>query len=133
MKKKQQQQKRKNRVFSPKFRLAVVQRIEGGESLLAVSQELGIRRTVLYRWRQAYRESGADGLSRRVGRPRAGEEIEAKNELEAARRRIAELERKVGQQALANDFLGRAFKRVEELRRPNTESGGTASTEKSGL
>jgi len=28
---KNKEQKRKNRVFTPKFRLAVVQRIEGGE------------------------------------------------------------------------------------------------------
>jgi hypothetical protein len=44
---------------------------------------------------------------------------------------VAELERKIGQQALDIDFLGRAFKRVRESRRKNTAAGATASTERS--
>jgi len=58
------------------------------------------------------------------GAPRDG------NTQESARR-IAELERKIGQQALDLDFLTRAFKRVKESRQKNTGTGATASTEKS--
>jgi len=46
-------------------------------------------------------------------------------------KRIAELERKVGQQALEIDFLARAFKRVKEDRQRNTTAGDPASTERS--
>jgi len=44
---------------------------------------------------------------------------------------VADLERKIGQQALDIDFLRRAFKRVKDARRKNIEPGATASTERS--
>jgi hypothetical protein len=50
---------------------------------------------------------------------------------DAAAKRIAELERVIGKQTLQIDFLSKAFKRVEELRRNNKPSGATASTERS--
>jgi hypothetical protein len=49
----------------------------------------------------------------------------------AAGKRIAELERKIGQQTLDLDFLQRAFKRLKETRRKNIETGGRASTPRS--
>jgi hypothetical protein len=45
-----------------------------------------------------------------------------------ARRRIAELERKVGQQALEADFFRQALRLFETSRRPSDRPGGTAST-----
>jgi transposase len=123
----------KNRVFTREFKEGVAQRILDGESVSALHQEVQIKRSVLYRWRDAYRKDGAAGLQRPVGRPPgipnpprpvAGPE-------EAAARRAAELERKIGQQALDIDFLRRAFKRVKESRRKNTAAGATASTERS--
>lgn len=123
----------KNRVFTPEFKAEVVQRILNGESVSALHQEFHIKRSVLYRWRDAYRKDGADGLSRPIGRPPGipNPPRPAGNPAEAAARKIAELERKIGQQALDIDFLQRAFKRVKESRRKSAESGGTASTEKS--
>jgi transposase-like protein len=125
-----------NRVFDRQFKERVAQRIVNGESVSALHQEFQIKRSVLYRWRDAYRKEGAAGLRRPLGRPPgtpnppdlahppAGPE-------EMAARRMAELERKIGQQALDIDFLRRAFKRVKESRRKSTEAGGTASTERS--
>ena len=123
----------KNRVFSPEFKAGVAQRILNGESVSALQQEFHIKRSVLYRWRDAYRKGGAAGLSRPIGRPPGvpNPPRQASDPAEAAARRIAELERKIGQQALDIDFLRRAFKRVRELRRNNTEPGVTASTERS--
>lgn len=124
---------RKNRVFSPEFKAGVAQRMVNGESVTALHHQFQIKRSVLYRWRDAYRKEGAAGLQRRTGRPpgvtspRPGASAE-----QAAARRMAELERKIGQQALDLDFLRRAFKRVKESRRNDTVSGGTASTERSG-
>ena len=124
---------RKNRVFSPEFKERVVQRIRNGESVSSLQRELRIKRSVLYRWRDAYRKEGAAGLQRPRGRPPGvpNPPRPADSPEEAAARRVAELERKVGQQSLDLDFLRRAFKRVKESRRKNTEAGGTASTEKS--
>jgi transposase-like protein len=123
----------KKRVFTREFKEGVVERILNGESVTAVHRQLHIKRSLLYRWRDAYRKDGAAGLERPVGRPpgvsnpaRPGTSPE-----EAAARRVAELERKVGQQALDLDFFRRAFKRVKESHRKNTAAGATASTERS--
>ena len=123
----------KYRVFSSAFKADVAQRILSGESVTSLHYQLQIRRSVLYRWRDAYRKEGAAGLQRPVGRPpgmaaarRATVGPEA-----AAAQRIAELERKIGQQSLDLDFLRRACKRVKESRRTSTGTGATASTERS--
>ena len=123
----------KNRVFTREFKEGVAQRILDGESVSALHQEVQIKRSVLYRWRDAYRKDGAAGLQRPVGRPPGvpNPPRPVASPEEAAARRAAELERKIGQQALDIDFLRRAFKRVEESRRKNTETGATASTERS--
>lgn len=123
----------KNRVFSAEFKERAVKRILNGESVSALHQELKVKRSVLYRWRDAYQKEGAAGLQRALGRPPGvpNPPRPAASPEDAAARRILELERKVGQQAMDVDFLRRAFKRVRELRRNNTKSGGTASTERS--
>lgn len=123
----------KNRVFAKEFKVGVARRIVNGESVSALQQEFQIKRSVLYRWRDAYRKEGAAGLERPPGRPPGvpNPPRPVGSPEEAAARRVAELERKIGQQALDIDFLRRAFKRVKESRRKNTESGATASTERS--
>ena len=52
-------------------------------------------------------------------------------ELEAARKRIAELERKVGQQQLDLDFFQRALRHVGAPRQPGIKPGVTGSTKSS--
>jgi transposase-like protein len=46
------------RVFSVEFRSAIAQRILNGESVMALSTEFKIKRSILYRWRDAYRLAG---------------------------------------------------------------------------
>lgn len=123
----------KNRVFSPEFKQSVAQRILNGESVSALHQEFQIKRRVLYRWRDAYRKEGAAGLQRPIGRPPGtpNPPRPVGPAEDPAARRIAVLERKIGQQALDLDFMQGAFKRVKELRRKSTVSGATASTERS--
>src|SRR5262249_4966813 len=76
------------------------------------AQELGIRRKRLYVWKDRYAELGEAGLRhRRAGRPRkvvpegknGPDAMSGRGELLAARKRVAELERKVGQQELEFD------------------------------
>ena len=122
------------RVFSLEFKERVAQRILNGESVSALHHELQIKRSVLYRWRDAYRKEGVAGLQRKCGRPPGVPNPPrlAADPGAAAAHRIAELERKVGQQALDLDFFRKAFKRVKESRRKPAELGATASTPKSG-
>jgi transposase-like protein len=44
------------RVFSVEFGVGVAERILNAESVSALSTELKIKRSVLYRWRDCYRE-----------------------------------------------------------------------------
>ena len=97
--------------------------------MAALSRELGVRRSLLYRWQEAYRKEGIAGF-RPIGRvPRS--QAHPEKQAAAAAVRIHELERKIGHQAMVIDFLRRAFQRVEELRRPSKGHGGTASMERS--
>jgi transposase len=123
----------KSRVFTGEFKENVAQRILAGESVSALHNEFQIKRSVLYRWRDAFHKNGAAGLQRPRGRPPGipNPPRAAANPEEAAARRAAELERKIGQQALDIDFLRRAFKRVKESRRKNATPGAPASTERS--
>src|SRR5271154_2266987 len=52
------------RVFRVEFRIAVAQRILNGESVSSLSSQYKIKRSVLYRWRDAYREKGRAGFGR---------------------------------------------------------------------
>lgn len=113
-----------------------------------LARELGVERTLLYRWRRHYVQGGAAAL-RNSGRPRptlmvglavglpdealstpSPVSLEASSPLPAeattsllahdpaaAARRIAELERKVGQQQLELDFFRAALRHVREPRR----------------
>jgi transposase len=112
---------KKQAEYAVEFKLAAVRRVRAGESVRAVAEELGIRRKRLYVWKDRYAELGKAGLRRRRGgRPRkeapevsSGSETSVgRGQLLAARKRIAELERKVGQQELELDFFGEALRRI---------------------
>ena len=67
------------RAFSTEFKEAVVRRLEAGERIAAVSDELKIRRKLLYEWRAAYRKLGAAGLNRKRGRKRGSSSSSARS------------------------------------------------------
>lgn len=122
------------RTFSRDFKLKALERIERGATISALSAEFGVHRQLLYKWRDAHR---AGRLGARRGRPTKAEAlaraglIEETSELEAARRRVAELERKVGQQALELDFFRGALRRIEASRQPGDGPGVTGSSPRS--
>jgi transposase len=130
-----------SRVFSREFKLSAVRRILAGENVSALSRELKVRRKDLYLWRDHFRSGGPEALRSR-GRPRKVGPVApaatcpfAKTapdaQLDAARKRIAELERKIGQQQVDIDFFRRALRQVKGARRPSAELGVTASTKSS--
>jgi transposase-like protein len=55
------------RVFSPAFKLAAVSRVEAGEPIGAVAQDLGLARRVLYRWREVWRVEGGSWAESQTG------------------------------------------------------------------
>ena len=127
-----------NRVFSREFKLSAVRRILAGENVSALSRELKVRRKDLYHWRNRFRSGGPEAL-RHCGRPRKTvlaaawpvAETASDAQLDAARKQIADLERKVGQQQVDIDFFRQALRQVRGSRRLSVALGVTASTKSS--
>ncbi len=146
--------RRRHRQHTREFKLAALARMDTAPDVQALARNLGIERALLYRWQRLYISGGAAAL-RNSGRPRPvlmqvpGTSLPAEekpapaaatpadpappaclaaHDLAAAARRIAELERKVGQQQLELDFFRAALRQVREPRRPTGVPGATAST-----
>ena len=123
----------KRREFSREFKVSAVKRLLAGESVASLSCELGVPPGYFYRWCGHFRRGGVEAL-RPACRPRKGLgvlDIEPGKDLATARRRIAELERKVGQQQVDLDFFRQALRQVEGARRPSDGPGERASTRSS--
>ena len=106
------------RTFTKEFKLAAVQRLEQGVSLGEVARALEVNPNVLHRWRRELRDYGAKAFVGN-GKSRAEES------------QVAELERKVGRQALEIDFLKGCLQRIEEQRMLQALTGNPRSTGKS--
>jgi transposase len=128
------------RRHSAVFKREVIARLEAGESGSALSRELGIQRSMLYRWWASYRRGGPLALREGQGRPDKIEAVElaearrrlmATNGVAAAHDRIAELERKIGQQQQDLDFFKEALRHIRASRRASEEPGETASSPRS--
>lgn len=126
------------RVFSTEYKEGVVLRLEGGERLAGVADELKIKRKLLYEWRAAYRAMGVGGLDRKRGPKKgflaarasssAAPAPDAPSELARAKARIAELERKIGKQQMDLDFFREALRLIDAL---GTKTSATSSTRSS--
>ena len=111
----------KHREYPIALRQAAVARVAAGESVAEVARDLKLRGRLLYAWRDKVRTGGPAALRER-GRPRKGATAVARpavaaageDELARAQRRVAELERKIGQQQVDLDFFRRALRHVRE-------------------
>ena len=127
--------KKRSRVFSRAFKLAAVHRMIAGENVSELSRELRVLRKDLYYWRSHFRAGGPEAL-RGKGRPKKSaitisQPAGPLPEVEKARERIAELERKIGQQQVDLDFFRQALRQVGGARRPSAEPGAPRSTRSS--
>ena len=125
------EEKRKIRQHSPEFRTEIARRMLAGEDVTAMSKAYGLARSMMYRWRDAYRKEGVAGVSRSPGvrcGPATGK-ADSRTE-ERLRKRVADLERKLGQREMEIDFFKGVFKRLEELPKAKRR-GSEASTGKS--
>ncbi len=138
------------RQFSNAFKERVVLRLEGGEKIAAVAEETGVRRKLLYQWRDAYRSMGTAGFNRKRG-PKPGTRSARASSgatpsvlssasdaapfaaapddaLARAQARIAELERLIGRQQADLHFFREAL-RLWDATPPN--GGAPISTRSS--
>ena len=107
------------RKFTKEFKMAALRQLDSGVSIAAVARGCEIDASLLHRWRWDFRQSPDEAFSG-LGKKRADEN------------RVAELERKVGQQALEIDFLKRCLQRIEEQRMLQALTGKPLSTSKWG-
>ena len=106
------------RLFTKEFKLAAVRRLEQGGSISEAARALEVNPNVLHRWRREFR-TGSGNVFPGNGKQRWAEG------------RIAELERKIGQQALEIDFLKGCLQRIEEQRMLQALTGNPPSTGRS--
>jgi transposase len=106
------------RKFTKEFKQTAVRRLQSGQSMAEVARALEVHPSDLHRWRRELHEHGGRAFGG-VGKKRAEES------------RMAELERKVGQQAMEIDFLKRALQHVEEQRLLRALNNGALSTARS--
>ncbi len=113
------------RQFSRAFKLAAIKRVESGQKQADVARDLGIAIPMLARWRQRFRDGGESALGE-IGQPIFKKKEQKQRPRETAR--IAELERLVGRQQQAIDFLEQALHQIGELRRPKNGAGAKGSS-----
>jgi transposase len=106
------------RQFTKEFKLAAVQRLETGVSLAEVARGLEVNPNVLQRWRREFRQAPGNAFTGN-GQRRWSEG------------RVAELERKIGQQVVEIDFLKGCLQRIEEQRMLQASNGSPRSTGRS--
>jgi len=107
------------RKFTKEFKEAAVRRLELGASIAEVARACEVNPNVLHRWKRESRDYGAKAFSGN-GQGRGNEQ------------HVAELERKVGRQALEIDFLQGCLQHVEEQRKLQalTTRGSSTRTSK---
>ena len=106
------------RTFTREFKLAAVRRLEAGVSLAEVSRGPEVSPNVLHRWRREFRQAPGNAF------PGQGQRRWSEG-------KVAELERKIGQQAVEIDFLKGCLQRIDEQRKLQALAGKTLSTSRS--
>jgi transposase len=104
------------RVFTRDFKLAAIKELDSGKPVGFVARRLEVNPNTLHRWRRELRKQPTKAFSGQGKRMLADS-------------REAELERKVGQQAMEIDFLKKLLRSLEEQQ--EAESGGGPFTRRS--
>jgi transposase len=91
------------RKFTQELKMAAIQQLEAGSSVAEVARAFEINPNLLHRWRKEFRHGPGNAF------PGPG-----KRRWEQTR--VAQLERKVGQQTVEIDFLKGCLQRIEEKR-----------------
>jgi len=106
------------RQFTKEFKWAAIQRLEMGASVAEVARAFEVNPNVLHRWRREFRQGPGNAFPG-LGKQRWEEG------------RVAQLERKIGQQALEIDFLKGCLQRIDEQRKLQALNGKPLSTGRS--
>ena len=102
--------------YPKEFRRIVVERLKSCDNIVALAQELGLHRRLLYKWRE---------------QPEPVEHGEPVPSTPELRQQVRQLKRLLAEKTMEVDFFKGALQRVKARRQPNTATGGEASTTKS--
>ena len=106
------------RKFTKEIKLAAVQQLETGSSAAEVARAFEVNPNLLHRWRKEFRH-GPRNVFPGAGKRRWDET------------KVAQLERKVGQQTLEIDFLKGCLQHIEEQRMLQALNGNPRSSGRS--
>lgn len=106
------------RKFTREFKIAAVQRLRAGHSVARLARELEVNPNQLHIWRRQFEE-----------RPNSAFSGEGRRRNEETQ--VAQLEQKIGQQAMEIDFLKKCLRQLEELRAAQAETGMPPSAARS--
>jgi len=107
--------------YPNEFRRMAVERLKNRDNIVVLSQELGVHRRLLYKWRDQL-----DPVEPR-------EESSPRNSRESTlRKEVRQLKRLLADKTLEVDFFKGALQKVEARRQRKGSSGEKASTTKSG-
>ncbi len=112
------------RVYSRELKVAAMREIDSGRTVAEVARQLELSPKALERWRGEWRARGDlafPGLGRRGVTAQLTE-----------LQRIAELERKIGQLTMENDFLKKTLEHLRAHQPPAVVSGVVSSSKTSG-
>jgi transposase len=106
--------------YSRELKIAVMREIDSGKGMAEVARLYQISPNRIEAWRSEWRAKGELAFPGKGARPQSQWDAE----------RIAELERKIGQQAMEIDFLKKALRRFREQPLAAGGNGDAGSTSK---
>ena len=101
------------RIFTREFKVAAIKQLDSGKATGYVARRLEVNPNTLHRWRREFNKQPTKAFSGQGRRMLADG-------------REAELERKIGQMTMENDFLKKLLLRFEE-KEANSSIGGCTS------
>ena len=112
-------------VYSRDLKIAVMRALDAGSATGEIARKYQLSPKLLERWRGEWRARGE------LAFPGIGRRGAVQPELDDARR-VAELERKIGQLTMENDFLKKALQHFRVHHPPAVVSGADVCSNKSG-
>ena len=91
---------RKRRSFTKEFKLERIRELENGKKAVQIGREYGILPSLISSWKKDYYEN-------------PGQAFQGNGNIYKDEAKIAELERKIGQLYIENEFLKKALKTLE--------------------
>jgi transposase len=105
-------------VYSRDLKIAAMRALDAGSATSEIARKYQLSPKLLERWRGEWRAKGESAFH---GIGRRGADLPALDDA----RRIAELERKIGQLTMENDFLKKALQHFRDHHPPAVVSGRT--------